>query len=154
MWVFVSSWSQRFPSENFRENKMIRHSLLVVLGTCFVVAILLLAQQYRSSRIRLDILNRASLIQPRESALSLLLQSEVDTSCIRCFGFDVRSFNAILAPFAADYTSYTLHQDTNRLKRLSFPLRSNRKVSASLCLGLVLSFYRSGPCFIFLSKPS
>ena len=108
-----------------------------------MVAILLLAQQYRSSRIRLDILNRASLIQPRESALSFLLQSEVDTSYIRCFGFDVRSFNAILAPFAADYTSYTLHQDTNRLKRLSFPLRSNRKVSASLCLGLVLSFYRS-----------
>ena len=122
---------------------MFKHSLLMMMGVCFLLTVLFLIQRSKSFRIRYDVMTRISLQTPDVSALPFLLQSEVDTAYIRCFGFDVTSFNVILSPFATDFSLFTFHPSCSRLRRLAMPSRSHRKVSPKLCLDLVLAFYRS-----------
>ena len=105
-----------------------------------------LIKQFRIKRVRR--ISRRALLDPLETGFIKLYQSGCTQSMITYTGFDYASFDALLALFQPYFNQLTPYSDHGHIRRLRKSNGRKRKVTALICLALVLRWTRTkGPLY-------
>jgi hypothetical protein len=105
-----------------------------------------LKKQFRIKRIHR--ISRRALLDPMGTGFIKLYQSGCTQSMITYTGFDYASFDTLLALFGPYFNQLTPYSDHGHIRKLRKSNGSKRKVTALICLGLVLHWTRTkGPLY-------
>jgi hypothetical protein len=105
-----------------------------------------LKKQFRIKRVHH--ISRWALLDPMETGFIKLYQSGCTQSMITYTGFDYASFDTLLALFQPYFNQLTPYSDHGHIRKLRKSNGQKRKVTALICLGLVLCWTRTkGPLY-------
>ena len=118
-----------------------------------ILMMLLLQQQNNNevdeyNQLRRSVIRRNALHDPLNSAFMHLYRSMQDDALITLCGFDHAAFNRLLTLFRPMFKAYTpypqSHNNRGHMRRLTRRNRGRRrKITAVMCLGLVLAWTRT-----------
>jgi hypothetical protein len=106
--------------------------------TCFVKR---LRRPFRNKRIRR--ITRRALGDYSESPFQRLYLSNCNQSMITYTGFDYEAFNTLLTYFRPYFLQFTPYSPDGKITRVRCSNGRKRKLSAEVCLGLVLAWTRT-----------